>query len=249
MPSTALRQLALQAAATLLVLSLLWPYHGVTGQSIDWAWTATIIGLVAGLAATAARLSWWWRLIHFGFAPLAWAMAQLAIDPGWYLAAFIGLLLIYRGALTTQVPLYLSSSAAAQALIDRLPATGRRVVVDLGAGIGSVTLAVARARPDCMVIGVENSPVPWLIGWLRSRGQGNCRWRWGDLWQIRLDEADLVYAFLSPAPMPALWDKVRREMRAGREFVSNTFPVPDVMAAEAIAADDRVLHCYRIGRE
>ena len=37
---------------------------------------------------------------------------------------------------------------------------------------------------------------------------------------------DVVYAFLSPVPMPALWSKVCREMRPGSRFISHSFEVP-----------------------
>jgi hypothetical protein len=37
---------------------------------------------------------------------------------------------------------------------------------------------------------------------------------------------DVVYAFLSPAPMKQLWAKAQAEMTPGSLFVSNSFPVP-----------------------
>ena len=48
--------------------------------------------------------------------------------------------------------------------------------------------------------------------------------------------------------MPALWEKVVREMRPGALFVSNSFAVPGVEASEVIeVADARGtrLYCYR----
>ena len=49
----------------------------------------------------------------------------------------------------------------------------------------------------------------------RCLGSQSVDWRWGDLWQAPLADAEVVYAFLSPAPMAALWEKVRAEMRPG----------------------------------
>jgi hypothetical protein len=105
---------------------------------------------------------------------------------------------------------------------------------------------VASARPDCQVIAIENSPVPWVIGWLRSRGIANCDWRWGSFWDAPLADADLAYAFLSPAPMARLWQKVCREMLTGSAFISNSFAVPDVLPSEIANADGRELYVYRL---
>jgi hypothetical protein len=82
---------------------------------------------------------------------------------------------------------------------------------------------------------------------LRSAGLANCHWRWGDLWQTSLSGHNVVYAFLSPAPMPALWEKARREMPPGSLFVSNSFAVPGAVATRVIEVDDaRRLYCYQI---
>jgi len=80
-------------------------------------------------------------------------------------------------------------------------------------------------------------------------GLGNCEWRWGDLWRTELSAYDVVYAFLSPVPMAALWEKAQREMRPGTLFISNSFAVPDVAAEQVIEVDDARqtrLFCYRL---
>ena len=85
-------------------------------EELPWPATAFAIGAAALLIATLTRQPWWWRAIHALFAPLAWGVAQLAIDPGWFLLITILLLLVYRGALSGQVPLYFSNSDTADAL-------------------------------------------------------------------------------------------------------------------------------------
>ncbi len=248
MLSPPLRHFALQAAAAILVLSLAWPYYGLSALPLPWAETCLAIGALAGLFATLTRQAWWWRIIHALFMPLAWAVHGLALDPGWFLAAFAVLLLVYRGAVTEQVPLYLTSEGTLAHLAGLLAERPAGRFVDLGAGIGSTLLPLAAAHSDWRFAGCENAPVTWLIGRLRSLGRGNIDWRWGDLWQARVDDADLVYAFLSPAPMERLADKLRREMRPGSLFVSNSFPVPDWPAERIIEVPGsaRRLYCYPI---
>lgn len=250
--SPPIRQLALQFAALIAVLSLAWPYYGVKGEPLPWGWVVIAVGAVAALFAMLARQPWWWRLIHGVFAPMAWLVAQLAIDPGWFLAAAILLLLVYRGALSGQVPLYLSNRQTALALAELLPAPseGRRIrCADLGAGLGSLLRPLAEARPDVHFIGVENAPLTWLGGRMLTLGQPNLEWHWGNLWRAPLANCDLVYAFLSPVPMPELWQKAKSEMKPGSLFVSNSFPVPGIAPDSVVAVDDArqtQLFCYRI---
>lgn len=239
------RQLALQAAAVLLILSLAWPYHGITATPLHWPTLALAIGGTAFIFSRLGGQPWWWQLIHALFAPLAWAVAQLAIDPGWFLLAFIGLLLVYRGALAGQVPLYFSDDTATDALAELIEREDARCILDLGAGIGSVVAPLARRFPERRFVGVEHSPLPWLLGWLRTRGLANCQWRWQDLWATPLAAHDLIYAFLSPAPMPQLGEKMRRDMRAGALLVSNSFPIPERAADATLEAGSRILYLYR----
>jgi hypothetical protein len=58
----------------------------------------------------------------------------------------------------------------------------------------------------------------------------------------------VVYAFLSPAPMPRLWEKICAEMKPGSLFISNSFPVPGQAPDRVIEVDcspPRPLYCYQ----
>ena len=248
-PRPQVRQLALQCAAAFAVLSLAWPYFGIRGEDLPWPGTALAIGGIALLIASLTRQPWWWRIMHALFAPLAWGIAALSIDPGWFLLAFILMLLVYRGAITGQIPLYLSNHATAMALAELTSKQAGMRFVDLGAGIGSVLRPLAKTLPAAQFTGIENAPATWLLGYLRTIGLANCNWRWGDIWRVNLAEYDAVYAFLSPAPMPSLWKKALHEMRPGSLFISNSFPVPGVETSHIVEIDDARqtrLYCYRL---
>lgn len=246
MPASS-RQLALQFAAVLLVLSLAWPYYGMKAELLPWDQVALAIGGTALVFATLSRQAWWWRLIHACFAPLAWAVAQLDITPGWFLLAFVLMLLVYRGAVSGQVPLYLSNRETAAALADLARERGSRRILDLGAGIGSLQAPLARALPEVRVDGLENAPLTWLLGRLRLSGQANAALRYGDMWRTDLAGHDLVYTFLSPEPMDWLGQKAAAELPADGLLVSNSFPVPWAEADRVIEVGDRRrtrLYCY-----
>jgi len=249
MSTPPIRQLALQGAAVILVLSIAWPYYGFQAEAMPWRETSLAIGAAALLFAILSRQPWWWRIIHAAFMPLVWFTHTLAIDPGWFLLAAILLLLVYRGALTGQVPLYLSNKQTVAALATLLAGRGPTHFLDLGAGIGSTTVPLADQLPDSHFTGYENAPLTWLAGFLLSRGRPNIRWRWDDLWQAHLSDYDVVYAFLSPAPMARLWEKVSAEMKPGSLFVSNSFPVPGRAPDQVIEVDctpPRPLYCYQL---
>jgi hypothetical protein len=238
------RQLAVQGAAAILVLSLAWPYYGVVGRPYDWPVVCLLIGITASVFARLAGHPVWWRIIHLFFAPLAWLVAQVQIDPAWFLVGFILLFMLFRGAITGQIPLYLTGAAAVDELADLIERRGCTSFCDLGAGIGSAIVPLARALPACRFTGVEYSPLTYAIGWLRTRGLKNVEWRYADLWTTPLGKYDIVYAFLSPAPMEDLGAKVGQEMRADALFVSNSFPVPDRPPEVSIPAGARTLYGY-----
>ena len=248
MSSTPRRQFALQGAAAFLVLSFAWPYFGLSAETMPWLETSLTIGAVAFIFALLSRQPWWWCLMHAAFMPLVWLTNDQQIDPGWFLLGFVLLLLVYRGALSGQVPLYLSNKQTVAQLAEMLAAREQLSFLDLGAGIGSTTIPLADQLPEDQFTGVENAPLTWQHGRILCVGRPNIRWQWEDLWQVKLGEFDVVYAFLSPVPMPDLWKKVEAEMKPGSLFISNTFPVPGVEPSLVIEVDctpPRPLYCYQ----
>ena len=216
-----------------------------------WPLLAAQATLAAGTALL-LRSARWWLPIHLGFLPLAVLAHGLTrhfgLHPGWYLAGFVSLLLVYWTSFRTQVPLYLSNRATAKAVLDLLPPTPARVL-DIGAGTGSLLRPLAHARDDCRFTGIELAPAPWLLGRVLGARQPNIEWRRGDLFSLSWSEYDVVYAFLSPVPMPAVWAKARTEMKPGSLLISNSFAVPERAPEQVLEVQDRRatrLHAYRI---
>jgi hypothetical protein len=160
--------------------------------------------------------------------------------PAWvYLALFLGLALVFGGGLFSRVPLYHASEDAWEKLAGLLPGKPGLRFVDLGCGFGGPVAHLARARPEGFFLGVEASPFPWLVAWLRCLPRQNAHIRLASLWRTDLAAFDVVYAFLSPVPMPALWAKVRREMRSGSRFISHSFEVPGETPQRVIPVQGR----------
>lgn len=209
-----------------------------------------VLLLVQGVAAAWLGVRFglprWWIPIQLVFLPLAWAALTLALPPLLWLGLALGVFLVYRNSATRRVPLYLSGPDAWSALAARLPHPDARVI-DLGCGLGGLLLGLARRCPQARIDGIESAPLPWLVATLRCLREPRIRVRYGDIGRLDLGAYDLVFCFLSPQPMLALWLKARAEMRAGSVFASLEFPVPELPADETVVlSGGRTLYLWRL---
>jgi SAM-dependent methyltransferase len=210
---------------------------------------ALVQGGSVAIASQRLKAPRWWQAIHLAFAPLVVLGMSLALPPAAWLSGFGLLLLIFWRTDKSRVPLYLSNSITAAALVKLLPATPS-YVLDAGCGDGGLLRHLARARPDCEFVGIEHAPLTWLWARVLAINLPNVHIRLGDFWKQPLAPFDLVYAFLSPAPMPDFWQKAVEEMKPGCLLVSNSFAVPDVAPENLVELTDRrqtQLYCYHPG--
>ena len=236
-----------QVAGALMAFSLIWltrPFLALPLFHI-----AVVQGICAGFVSWRLGAPRWWWLINFAFLPLAVVALALHIAPGWYLGAFALTLLVFWRTDKSRVPLYLSNAETAAAVAALLPAQACSFI-DLGCGDGRLLSRLASARPDCRFTGIEHAPLTWLLAKCLNLRHANVLIRYGDFWQQDLGHFDVVYAFLSPAPMPALDKKADAEMEAGKLLISNSFPVPEQQPDQVVTLADRretQLFCYKIG--
>ncbi len=198
-----------------------------------------ITGVSGALLGRRAGLDPWWMVIQCLF-PLGIIAAQGASVPSWvWLSLLLVLVVVYWSTFRTQVPLYLSSTKVRLALVPLLPA-GPFTFMDVGSGVGGVLTDLAAIRTDGEYHGIESAPLPWLVSRVRIAvgDHRNCHAHWGSFWNTDLSQYDVVFAYLSPVPMAALWEKVRAEMRPGSTFISNTFVVAASPPDRTLTVDD-----------
>lgn len=247
------RALIMQAAAGIGVFGAAYILVAGTGEAIPLYAVVAGQGLLAAFLGLKWGLDRWWIPIQLALPPALFASLALPV-PSWiYGAVFFALLLVFWNATGDRVPLYLTNRRTWSMLADTIPARPETSFVDIGCGLGGVLAYVARRRPDIRLTGIESAPIPYAIAWLRLKlfGNGSVDLCYGDMWRQDLAPFDVVYCFLSPAPMPALFDKACREMRPGSLFISNSFIVPGHPADDVVAVDDRRrtrLHVWHIGK-
>lgn len=196
--------------------------------------------------AFAAALSYWlglavwWLLIQFLFPGALIVMQSLQLPPSLFLAAFVFLLALYWTTFRTQVPFFPSGPATWDAVEHLLPQDRIIQFVDIGSGLGGLVIHLAQRRPDSTFMGIEVAPLPWLVSLLRSRvKRSRGRFIRGDYDKLNFAHYDVVFAYLSPAAMPALWNKAQAEMRSGTLLLSYEFSIPGVTSHINSAADVR----------
>ena len=243
-------QALLVQLSAIVIYALLFPLLGVAlAENVSPVVGAFVLGGFALVLSFLLNFERWWHLINFLLTPALILTLYLPIPPVYFLLAFVGMVAVFWSTYRTQVPLYLSSHHAFQAISLLLPEHLNFRLIDLGSGLGGLLAHVKKVRSDGVYHGIENAPLPILISWLRFLFVKNISVSWGSLWRCNLADYDVVYAYLSPVPMAALWDKAKSEMRPGTLLISNTFDIPGIVPSQVIEIEDfnhSVLYLWRM---
>jgi len=232
-----LQSLVIQCAALLAAVFLNYLLQvSFSHQAALWQ-LALAQGGIAALLSRIWQQPAWWPPLHLVFLP-AVLLARQADLPAWiYLTIFVLLVLFYWSTFRTRVPLYLSGRAAWRPLASLLPQTPFSFI-DLGSGLGGVPFYLEAKFPHGHFYGTEIAPAPWLISRVRASFKGSrVNFMRDDYASLDLSRFDVVFAFLSPAAMPALWQQAQAQMRHGTLFVSLAFPVEGRLPDHVVAGD------------
>ncbi len=152
---------------------------------------------------------------------MAFAVSVLAVE-----VATILVMLAY--SLITGISPVPTSPRVRAAILATLPARLDGTVFELGSGWGTLAFPLARRFPDCRVVAIELSPVPWFFSRLRQSffRLPNLTIRREDFFDASLAGASLIVCYLFPRGMERLRPKFERELTPGTLVVSNTFAVP-----------------------
>lgn len=240
----AVKALLLQMLACAMIL-LLATGLAVAHRSLGFLPAALIQGASAAMLSAYFRQALWWVGIQFFF-PLALVLSLgLQLPPSLFLIVFLFLLVVFWSTFRTQVPFYPSGSAVQTVIADLLPQDKSIRFIDIGSGLGDLVLNLARHFPLHHFVGIEIAPLPWLLSWLRARFSGDrARFVYGDYERLNFSEYEMIFAYLSPAAMTALWQKAQTEMREKSLLLSYEFPISDVIPAFVISMPTSKIKLY-----
>lgn len=234
----ALKALLIQVLAFPLMLLLVYGMARA-GATMSLPVVALLQGVLAALMTWRAGLARWWCAISLLFAPALLGASLLALPPLFFLLVFVFLLSLYWSTFRTQVPFYPSGPAVWQAVAELIAERPGVRCVDIGSGLGGLVLELARRRPDGLFCGIELAPLPWLLSRLRALAGGSrARFLRGDYDALDFGHYDVVFAYLSPAAMAALWIKAEREMLPGGMLLSYEFKIAAREPDKTIAATE-----------
>lgn len=181
-------------------------------------------------------------------------MAQLIYSIEAFLVISI---LVYMGAhiyfdKKLGVPTAPSSPQAVKAILGFIPAGAGVNIVDMGSGWGGVAIDIARARPQCRVIGLEYSIFPLLIAKFRRQlrpSLKNLGFIREDFFKYSLRDTPFIVCYQLPAMMERLKGKFLAELPDNALILCNHYAIPGWEPEKIVDIDgliDKRVFAYNI---
>jgi hypothetical protein len=234
----------IQGVALISVIALSWLTNLVVAINFDSNLSFSIFSLVLIQAFVSATLSYlagmasWWRWIHLCFPIAAWGLSQWHVPNEIYLTGFIISLSLFWTTFRTQVPFFPSRPMVWQQVAKIIPQGKSVRLIDIGSGLGDMSMYMAKTRPDCQIEGIEIAPLPWMISYVRAKfRRSSAAFTLGNYQALDFANFDVIFAYLSPAAMQMLWVKASQEMRPGSLLISLEFEIPGVTESMRISGN------------
>ena len=241
----------IQCAALLTVAAITWVVNFATAAYFGVNLNVSFFTLVLMQALLAATFSYlagmasWWRWIHLCFPLTAWIMFQWHIPNAVYLVGFIISLSLFWTTFRTQVPFFPSRPVVWQQVANIIPQDSPVRLIDIGSGLGDMSMYMAKTRPDSQIEGIEIAPLPWMISFIRAKfRRSSATFILGNYQALDFANYDVIFAYLSPAAMRMLWDKASQEMRPGSLLISLEFEIPGVPESMRIIGNKNTPEIY-----
>lgn len=133
-------------------------------------------------------------------------------------------------AIIKGAPYIRTKKASLEAIVHLMPKNKDLKILDLGSGDGQVMLALKR-NGYLLVDGIEIQPFLVLLSGIRLWIHGYNRYgkgRWGNMWRVDTSGYDVIIVYGFPTIMRELYQKIKREQRAPKLIISNSFQIQGV---------------------
>jgi hypothetical protein len=233
--------LMLQLIALLMTATLWGLIRQFASIDINFLAIAVFQGSMAMLLSIVFRMDAWWRLIQFTFPIGMLTMHQLALPAWFYFLGFVFTLSLFWTTFRTQVPFYPSRPDVWHRVAEYLPKDRHVHFMDIGSGLGDLVMHLAKVKPHSRFFGIEIAPLPWLISRARAKSRGivNARFDMGSYETLDFAQFDVIFAYLSPAAMTALWQKASREMKPGSILMSYEFDIDGIEPDDILVSEGK----------
>lgn len=143
----------------------------------------------------------------------------------WFIC-FAFLLLMTYGLFTTRAPYVPIPQYVVDEVKKVMPLKAGDKFYDLGSGDGRVIAGMGAAYPQASAIGVEKSPLPYLLTRFRfwRMRVKNARTLFKSFFDVPLHDATHIFVYLFPEVMEKLLPKFEAELKSGTRVVSCDFP-------------------------
>lgn len=102
------------------------------------------------------------------------------------------------------------------------------IVYDLGCGDGRL-LIEAEKKQNIEARGFEIAPIPFLLASLKKWFENaKIKLYFSNFLKANLHDADVIFCYLGPDAMAALYQKMKKECRKGTRIISNTFRILEI---------------------
>jgi trans-aconitate methyltransferase len=120
-----------------------------------------------------------------------------------------------------------------------IPSDLAGTIYDAGSGWGNLAIKLAKRFPDCKIIGIENSPIPYAASKILSRflRLEHLHFIRANFLNVPMQDASLLVCYLYPGGMKKIKTKLL-ELQPGTPVISNTFSIPGWEPLEIIQTQD-----------
>lgn len=118
------------------------------------------------------------------------------------------------------------------------PTQGR--IYELGAGYGTLAIAIAKQFPNMDIVAVELSPAIYFCLWFRKKLNRleNLILVRKNIFSVPLHDASIVICYLFPKAMRRLEEKQFQNLPKGAVIISNSFSLPTRNAEQVVESND-----------
>lgn len=234
-----------QCAALVSVWGTVVATNAFTSQHFSIFSLVLLQSALAVVFCVLVRMAVWWRWIHFFFPLALFIMLMWQAPSKIYLIGFFVSLSLFWTTFRTQVPFFPSRPVVWEKVVEMMPLDKSVHMIEIGSGLGDLAMHLAKNRANSRIEGIEIAPLPWLISVIRSYiTRSTAKFKLGDYYALDFSQYDMVFAYLSPAAMPALWEKASREMRTDSLLVSYEFDIPGVMPTFCVESGLKGIKIY-----